>query len=155
MSVEKLYSEILPNLWQGGTDDFDTINFPKISEFNHNSERWQSVATLYAVAHPMGWGVREQRFGFPDDVLQDADLGHIHEIADWLHKEWKAGRKVLARCQAGWNRSGLIIGLILLKEGFSAEDAIELIRAKRSPYALCNPDFVRYLRKDWSISASA
>lgn len=153
--TEKLYSEILPNLWQGGTEDFDTISFPKGAGFDHNFERWQSVATLYAVAQPMGWGVREQRYGFPDDVLQDSNLGHIHEIADWLHKEWKCGRKVLARCQAGWNRSGLIVGLILLKEGFSADEAIELIRTKRSPNALCNPDFVRYLRKDWSINASA
>jgi hypothetical protein len=153
--AEQLYSEILPNLWQGGTDDFDTINYPKSSAFNQNPHQWQSVATLYAVAHPMGWGVREQRFGFPDDVLELSNTGHINEIAEWLHKEWKQGRKVLARCQAGWNRSGLVIGLILLKEGYSADEAIELIRSKRSPYALCNPDFVRYLRKDMGISATA
>lgn len=56
MLGEKLYSEILPNLWQGGTDDLDTIYFPKMTDFNHNPERWQSVATLYAVAHPMDYG---------------------------------------------------------------------------------------------------
>jgi hypothetical protein len=26
---QDLYSEILPGLWQGGTHDFDTLEFPK------------------------------------------------------------------------------------------------------------------------------
>jgi hypothetical protein len=32
-----------------------------------------------------------------------------------------------------------------MKDGRKAKDAIDLIRARRSPHALCNEDFVRYL----------
>jgi hypothetical protein len=35
--------------------------------------------------------------------------------------------------------------LALMKDGHKAKDAIDLIRARRSPHALCNEDFVRYL----------
>jgi protein-tyrosine phosphatase len=62
-----------------------------------------------------------------------------------LRSEWKSGKKVLVRCQAGWNRSGLVTALALMKDGHKAKDAIDLIRARRSPHALCNEDFVRYL----------
>jgi protein-tyrosine phosphatase len=58
-----------------------------------------------------------------------------------------SGEKVAARCQAGWNRSGLIIALVLLKEGYSADEAISLIRERRSPNALCNPHFVAYIKE--------
>lgn len=148
-----LFSEILPNLWQGGTGDFDTLEFPKSFPVWGESKPWDSVATLYAVAHPMGWGIREQRFGFPDSALSDENIPHILEIAEWLHKEWKSGKKVLARCQAGWNRSGLVIALVLMKEGLSADEAIALIRERRSPNALCNADFVRYLRNNRRVGS--
>lgn len=150
-----LYSEILPNLWQGGTDDYDTVDFPVGFNFIENPQRWDSVATLYASAHPMGWGVREQRFGFPDSIIEEQNLQEVRKIAEWLHGEWKNGRKVLARCQAGLNRSGLVIALVLLKEGFTANEAIELIRNKRSPHALFNQDFVSQIRKDWELDAAA
>jgi len=51
----------------------------------------------------------------------------------------------LVRCQMGWNRSGIITALALIKDGYKPKDAIDLIRARRSPHALCNADFVRYL----------
>ena len=87
----------------------------------------------------------ERRFGFPDSALDENNLTEIHAIADWVYDEWKSGKKVLVRCQAGWNRSGLVTSLALMKDGHKAKDAIDLIRARRSPHALCNADFVRYL----------
>jgi protein-tyrosine phosphatase len=51
------------------------------------------------------------------------------------------------RCQAGINRSGLVVALMLMRDGLSAEDAITLIRSKRSQYALDNAYFVDYLRR--------
>ena len=148
---ENLYSEILPGLWQGGTHDFDTLEFPKTYAFRNEDKQFDSVATLYAVAHPVGWGISERRFGFPDAELDERNLGEIHAIADWVYEEWKSGKKVLVRCQAGWNRSGLVTALALMKDGHKANDAIELIRARRSPHALCNENFVRYLE---NLSAS-
>jgi protein-tyrosine phosphatase len=51
------------------------------------------------------------------------------------------------RCQAGINRSGLVVALILMREGMSTEDAIALIRKRRSKYALDNAHFVEYLKR--------
>ena len=142
---QDLYSEILPGLWQGGTHDFDTLEFPKQYPIWNQEKLFDSVATLYAVAHPVGWGISERRFGFPDSALDESNLPDIHAMADWVYNEWKSGKKVLVRCQMGWNRSGIISALALMKAGYTAKDAIDLIRARRSPHALCNEDFVRYL----------
>jgi protein-tyrosine phosphatase len=49
------------------------------------------------------------------------------------------------RCQAGLNRSGLVTALILMKEGFTAQDAINLIRSKRHEDALFNDSFANWL----------
>lgn len=143
--TQDLYSEILPGLWQGGTHDFDTLEFPKEYPIWKSQREFDSVATLYAIAHPVGWGVAERRYGFPDSALSEKDIPEIHDIADWAHREWKAGKRVLIRCQAGWNRSGLVMALALMKEGYSPQEAIDLIRIQRSPHALCNANFVRYL----------
>jgi protein-tyrosine phosphatase len=78
-------------------------------------------------------------------ALDEDNLPEIHAIADWVYDEWKSGKKVLVRCQMGWNRSGIISALALIKAGYTAKDAIDLIRARRSPHALCSEDFVRYL----------
>lgn len=142
---QDLYSEILPGLWQGGTHDFDTLEFPKQYPIWNQEKEFDCVATLYAIAHPVGWGISERRFGFPDSALDESNLPDIHAMADWVYEEWKSGKKVLVRCQAGWNRSGLVTALALMKDGHKAKDAIDLIRARRSPHALCNEDFVRYL----------
>ena len=52
---------------------------------------------------------------------------------------------VLVRCWMGLNRSGLVVALVLMRLGYSAADAIDLIRTQRSRFALCNPLFVQYL----------
>lgn len=143
----ELYSEILPGLWQGGTDDFDTVDFPKKFPRLNETKQFDSVATLYAAAQPMGWGVAERRFGFPDAELDEKYLPEIHSIADWVYGEWKQGKRVLTRCQAGWNRSGLVAALVLLQDGFNADEAISLIRERRSPNALCNQHFVNYIKE--------
>ena len=142
---QDLYSEILPGLWQGGTHDFDTLEFPKQYPIWNQKKDFDCVATLYAVAHPVGWGISERRFGFPDSALDENNLPDIHAMVDWVYDEWKSGKKVLVRCQAGWNRSGLVTALALMKDGHKAKAAIDLIRARRSPHALSNTYFVRYL----------
>jgi protein-tyrosine phosphatase len=61
------------------------------------------------------------------------------------HADWKAGKKVLIRCQAGINRSGLVTALVLIRDGHSPEDAIKLIRDNRCEAALSNSRFEEYL----------
>lgn len=142
---QPLYSEVLPRLWIGGTDDWDVIDIPKALPGMHDPRKFDAVVTLYAHAHPMGWGVHEQRYGFPDAALDSGTIERVHELAEWLYGRWAKGETVLARCQAGWNRSGLVIALVLIRAGLSPADAIDLLREKRSPHALSNPDFERYV----------
>jgi hypothetical protein len=51
------------------------------------------------------------------------------------------------------NRSGLVVGQVLLSDGFLADDAVELIRERRSRGALSNQIFVDYLRAGLNLSA--
>jgi len=143
--ITPLYSEVAPNLFMGGTDDLATIDQPqKLRNFTGSNE-FDCVVTLYAWAAPANWGVEERRFGFPDADIIDEYLPTIIELAQWAHSKWAAGMKVNIRCQAGLNRSGLVTALVLIKEGYSADQAIDLIRAKRGDDALCNYQFEQWL----------
>ena len=146
-----LFSEILPNLYMGGTGDSDIVQFGKrLPELNER-EDFDSVVTCYSYAQPMSWYVHENRYGFADGPMDAETFVKVQELATWLHSEWKAGRKCLSRCQAGLNRSGLVIALVLMMDGYSADNALTLIREKRDRNALFNLDFVR-LAKDYEYS---
>ncbi len=143
---KELWSEVLPNLWQGGTDDLDTLCQSTI--YQVTKDDFDLVVTLYASANPVGWFVKELRLGFYDQEIetQRFDTNELKEIVNLAHSEWKKGKRVLVRCQAGLNRSGLVMALMLIKDGLSPREAIDLIRSRRSPYALCNLDF-----EDWLL----
>ena len=147
VNYENLYSEILPNLFISGTLDEDVVQRGKSTLSLALPAPFDSVVCMYGHANPIGHYVREQRFGIADAELDDESKPEIRQLAQWLHSEWKLGKRVAAKCQAGWNRSGLIAALVLLQEGFTSDDAISLIREKRSPNALCNPHFVAFIRE--------
>lgn len=140
-----LWSEILPNLWQGGTDDLDTLG--QDTRYQITKKDFDLVVTLYASANPVGWFVKELRLGFYDQEIktQKFNTDELKEIVDFAYNEWKKGKKVLVRCQAGLNRSGLVMALLLIKDGLSAKEAINLIKLHRSPIALFNLDFQNWL----------
>ena len=147
--------EILPGLFQGGTEDDEVLGYPAPI---HHYERMRSssapiyqfdvVITLYADAQPAPWGVHEVRYGFPDGPLRDHDLQKAVRIATEAHGQWRSGAQVLIRCQAGVNRSGLISALVLMIDGLSAQDAIALLRSRRSQFVLSNSHFEKWLRTD-------
>ena len=141
-----LYSEILEGLYMGGTADNDVVDVAKPLRNLNEVEEFDSVVTCYSWAQPMSWYVHENRFGFADGPMDEKTFEKVEELATWLHSEWKAGKRCLSRCQAGLNRSGILISLVLQKEGYSPEEAISLIRAKRSPHALFNRHFVEKLK---------
>lgn len=144
---EYLWSEVLPNLWQGGTHDDDWTSSPqgKGVEAFVTLEDFDTVVTLFASARPVDWFVRELRYGFWDHDMMDFDPSDLFDLVKLAHADWKRGKRVLVRCQAGWNRSGLVMALILIREGHKPEHAIQLIRERRSRWALCNRDFERWL----------
>jgi hypothetical protein len=147
---EELWSEILPGLTLGGTDDKDVI-FEGIQGWGQDHtpsitlENFDTVITMYAFARPVDWFVKEFRFGIYDHDMQDFDTAELHDLVVAAHRDWKKGKRVLIRCQAGINRSGLVMALMLIREGYEAEAAIDLMRHKRGEAVLANQHFERWL----------
>ena len=114
-----LYSQILPGLYQGGTDDDDWINtgFSPLTPAATGAG-FDAVLTLFAWAQPFGWGSRSCATASWTPTLAHADMTRVVEAARWAHQRWASGQQVLIRCQAGLNRSGLLTALVLMLAGF-------------------------------------
>jgi predicted protein tyrosine phosphatase len=146
-----LWNEILPGLHLGGTDTSDDMNSGHFgssfgnAETQVNKDNFDTVVTLYAWARPADWFVKELRFGIMDSDMSDFNLEDLRALVQTAHTDWKAGRRVLIRCQAGINRSSLVMALVLIRDGLSAKKAIELMRQKRGQAVLSNPHFVDWL----------
>lgn len=145
--ISELWSEIVPGLWVGGTDDEDVVRNEEAchAEPAITKDDFDAVVTLYAWARPVDWFVEEYRWGIMDgaDAL---DTLKLLSVIEWAHERWSRGERVLMRCQAGLNRSSLIAAGVLILDGKSAEDAISLIRTGRSRHALFNREFVQTLK---------
>ena len=159
----ELWNEILPGLYQGGTDDSDTMGaylrdapsryeinrmFTQISTGQVSKKHFDTVATLYSAANATSHNVKELRFAFHDGDMSDLDPQRdLYFMVREAHSDWKLGKKVLIRCQAGLNRSGLVTALVLIRDGYAPKDAIRLIRDNRCEAALCNSLF-----EDWLLN---
>jgi hypothetical protein len=147
-----LRSEILPNLWMGGTDYNDRTEsgmpLPYITV-----EDFDSVYTFYGNANPVDWFVEEYRFAFLDSEREPLDISKLRRAVLMAYEDWQAGKRVLIRCQAGLNRSGIVTALVLMRSGLTAQESIELIRTERDPQCLYNSHFQKFLREqdlnDW------
>ena len=127
-------SEIGPNLWQGGCEN--NLILPEFFSHLISVYPWES----YAIKHELDSLLAVQMF---DSLNQSFE--QIEAIANWVNVCKKSG-PVLVHCQAGLNRSSLIVARSLMLEGASSNEAINLIRAKRSQVCLCNKSFEKYLR---------
>ena len=148
--------EILPGLFMGGTHDDATVADPMPLGGLGGWREFDAVVTLYAWAQPVAWEIEELRYGFGDGALDGADLGRILRAARWAHERWQSGDRVLIRCQAGLNRSGLVTALVLVLDGWDPAEAVRHLRASRSPHVLFNDHFVRWLvhRAPSAVAAS-
>ena len=97
------------------------------------------------IENPAAWGVEEARYGFPDADLGPQAIERAVALARHAHRRWRDGARVLIRCQAGVNRSGLVMALTLMNHGLAADDAIALIRRRRGTAVLSNRHFERWL----------
>lgn len=69
----------------------------------------------------------------------------LNELAQLLADAVKDGQKILINCNAGRNRSCLLIALTLMRlNGWSGRQALDFVREKR-PRAIANEHFEKYL----------
>ncbi len=144
----QLFSMIAPNLFQGGTDDEDVIHLAKTNNRPRTDLPFDAIVTMYAWARPADWNVQEFRYGVPDASISDIDLQRLRQAVEFGYDRWKAGDRVLVRCQAGLNRSGLVLALILIKDGLTPREAIARIRDNRGSDALFNINFHTWLMEE-------
>ena len=148
MYPSKLFTEISPNLFMGGTEDSDVIHYPQLNKAARVDLPFDSIITMYAWARPADWRVQEFRYGIPDARIEDIELRRLKQAVEFGYNQWLSGDRVLVRCQAGLNRSGLVTALILMSTGLDAESAIELIRTNRGEHALCNSEYEDWLKSN-------
>lgn len=132
------WSEIIPGLYQGGIYTISTDVVVR--------KEFDLVVSLHT---SNGFGPHEDvehiRVLIPDEELLEMEKRRLRELVPHIVAAVKNGKKVLVRCAAGYNRSGLIVATVLRELGYGADEAIALIRERRSRYALCNPTFVEYV----------
>ncbi|MET9085653.1 protein phosphatase [Streptomyces sp. NPDC004237] len=144
------WSEVVAGLWMGG------------HEFRGRSGRLESAVVrdefdvvqslLRLPGHGPGDGVEHHVWPIPDGPLDGTQLAGVMRLARAASEALDAGRSVLVRCYSGYNRSGLVVAQTLVHRGCTAEEAIRLVRARRSPWALHNELFVAYLRAGLSTA---
>ena len=89
----------------------------------------------------------------PDGPLTADQLADVRELAETATAAVRADRKVLARCRSGYNRSGLVVVQALVHLGYQVDDAIFLVRYRRSKWALNNHLFVEYLTTGLDVAS--
>lgn len=128
-------TEIAPNLYMGGTDA--RLVLPELIDYYLTLYPWGS----YKINHQL----KEHEIVTMYDALEQ-NLDDILTWAKWVQDRRERGN-VLVTCQAGLNRSGIIVATSLVLDGYTPEEAVALLREKRSPAVLCNPAF-----EDWVLA---
>lgn len=125
-------SQVQGNLWQGGVDP--SLVLPEnIEHVVSLFPTWQYQLDHQPQTYTLLWW---QDAGLPSLPL-------LHHTAAWVHGLTQLG-PTLVHCQAGLNRSSLLVVATLMYGGMPAHEAILLVR-KRSPACLCNQAFQAYL----------
>ncbi|MFF7972190.1 dual specificity protein phosphatase family protein [Streptomyces sp. NPDC007905] len=138
------WSEIEPGLWMGGHEFRGRSGGLELAVVR---DQFDVVQTLLRLpGYGPGPGAEHHVWPIPDGPLDGTQLAGVMRLARSAQEALDAGRSVLVRCYHGYNRSGLVVAHTLVRRGRTAEEAIELIRARRSPWALHNELFVEYLR---------
>lgn len=80
-----------------------------------------------------------------DSRTDPVDIETVDSMSDQIVEALHEGGNVLVHCQAGINRSNLLAASALVKMGYTPEDAIGLLREKRSRLVLANKTFEDFL----------
>ena len=137
------WSEITPRLWMGGHvwQDPDGALRAAVA-----GDEFDLVVSLVAAeGHGPDGHVEHLVAPLPDGPLEAEQIRTVQDLARTVAQAMRDGRVVLVRCRSGYNRSGLIVAQTLIELGDDASGAIDLIRRRRSAWALHNDIFVQYL----------
>lgn len=129
-------TEVAENLWHGGVEP--GLILPDFIDYKLSLYQWED----YEIHHDL----KESKTVEMYDSL-DQGFEQVVELAEWVNERRLLG-PVFVHCQAGLNRSSLVVAMALLGAGDVAtgQEAIDLIRAKRDPACLCNPAFANWVR---------
>ncbi len=128
-------SEIADNLWQGGVTN--GLVMPGFLKHLVSLYPWEQYSVrenhLQSLMYVSMYDSLDQGF---EQVL---------DIASWVNSCRRSG-PVLVHCQAGLNRSSVVVGAALVMMGeMTGPEAVAYIREVRSPACLCNPAFEKWL----------
>lgn len=128
-------TQVTDNLWHGGVER--GLILPDNIDYVLSLYPWEE----YIFAHPLRERLTVEMY---DSESQAFD--QVAELAEWVNRRREEGT-VLVHCQAGLNRSSLIVGAALLLAGNvrTGREAVDLIRARRDPACLINPAFEEYI----------
>jgi protein-tyrosine phosphatase len=126
-------SHIEGNLFQGGCNP--GVRLP---------DDFRAVVSLWEGRYAVGPQTVCHEFTMYDSPVVDADV--VESAATLLVDLCQSGPTVV-HCQAGLNRSGLVAARALMLLGRTADEAIGLLRERRSEFVLCNGYFERWLRE--------
>jgi len=133
-------SQIKDNLWQGGCQN--GLQLPHFFKHIISLYPWES----YRINHDMNTQVYIKMYDSLDQSMEQVDI-----IANLINICVKDG-PTLVHCQAGLNRSSLVVARSLMlrqddwDRQFNVDEAISLLRENRSPAILCNTAFENHLR---------
>jgi hypothetical protein len=165
-----LFSHIIDNLWMGCSP----AEFPDTAEadglyYSHyagstdkpvkckwlmeydsvmlaDQRRFDRILNLYQ------WGEYEVPKGTQRVTVEmydglEAASEQVDALSDLVIKWLNEHCRVLVHCQAGLNRSSLVVARVLMKKyEMTADEAIAHIRSQRSPMCLCNDNFRQFLK---------
>lgn len=131
------HDEILPGLHQGGWHALEP-----------DARRFDVVVNLSSVEYVPPPGQLYVRWPIEDG--QSPDFRKLTALGRLVSRLHRSGQRVLVNCDAGLNRSGIVMAFALMESGYSADAAISLIREKRDEFALCNSGFELAIRRaEW------
>ncbi|MFT3662560.1 MAG: dual specificity protein phosphatase family protein [Gordonia sp. (in: high G+C Gram-positive bacteria)] len=133
-----MFSEIAEGIWQAGCPQ-DKLPLPG---------RFRHVVNLAGVL-----GFRPDHVLATSTVVDMTDsstqsMTLVDPLARLVVDLSATGDDVLVHCQAGLNRSGVIVARALMHRGMTADEAITAVRAGRHPKALYNTHFVAWLHEN-------
>nr|WP_223244449.1 protein phosphatase [Streptomyces sp. CBMA156] len=116
-------------------------------------DEFDLVVSLFTLpGHGPAPGVEHVVREVPDDPLSSGQLLAVQEAAALTAAAVRRNRRTLVRCHSGYNRSGLVVAQALVGLGYEADQAVGLVRERRSAWALNNPVFVEYLNTGLEVA---